>query len=402
MLENGLYKCLVISLLTWLLSCAAGCAQQGGDSPAYYSAGESPRFTIVRSTDDLALGATPEGSLTTDGAMIYGRVQDGGACGGGVAFSIMPDGADYRILHNFGGPGDAAYPRHDAMIMKGNELYGMVMGDGKNDLGALFTHDTKGNNYRILHSFKGGPQDGNRPHSCPRLNPADGMLYGMTELGGANDVGTLFRINTDGSGFRLLHSFTSATDGSNSHGAVTFDGALLYGMALKGGAHDKGTIFSFNTADSTCRAVHSFAGPPADGASPEHCNTLLIENRLYGTTTLGGAHDNGSLWSMRPDGSDFRLLYSFTGASDGSSPLGSLMFDESSATFYGLTSGDNGGGSTLYSLTMAGVFSTLHNFNANLECIDNVILLNGYLYGMARSRNDTGSTYTWIIFSYRL
>lgn len=394
-------RLIYLSFLACFLLIAAGCAQQyTSDSQVYASDEGSSRFTVVRSSSDQATGITPEGSLTTDGAMIYGRAQNGGSYGGGVTFSLVPEGAVYTVLHNFGGTGDAGYPRHDAMILEGNELYGMVMGDGNTDLGAVFTHDKNGNNYKVLHSFKGGAQDGNRPHSCPRLNPADGMLYGITELGGANDVGTLFRINTDGTGFQLLHSFSTDTEGSNSHGAVTFNGTILYAMALKGGANGKGTVFSFNTADNSYKVVHTFAGSPDDGASPEHCNTLLINDRLYGTTTKGGASDYGAIWSMRTDGTDFRLLYSFKGSSYGSCPLGSLMYDSSSATFYGLTSGKNVGEATLYSLTMSGVYTTLHTFDSSLTCIDNVILLNGYLWGMARSNNSSSSD--WIIFSYRL
>ncbi|MHC9538876.1 MAG: choice-of-anchor tandem repeat GloVer-containing protein [Vulcanimicrobiota bacterium] len=147
--------------------------------------------------------------------------------------------------------------------------------------------------------------------------------------------------------------------------------------------------------------MHAFTGAPGDGASPEHGNVLLINGRLYGTATKGGENDDGAIWTMRTDGTDYKLLYSFKGSTDGSCPLGSLMYDSSSSTFYGLNSGKNGGGSALYSLTMSGVFTILHNFDSSLTCIDNVILLNGYLWGMARSSDNSGST-RWVIFSYRL
>jgi len=390
------------SLLILMLLMPAGCSQTSTPNGRAYSYTDgSPRFSIVRSSDNLTLGVTPEGSLTTDGSTIFGRVQNGGKYGGGVTFSIGSGIPVYNVLHNFGGTEDIAYPRHDAMIIAGDMLYGMVMGNDTTDLGGIFAHDKSGNNYRVLHRFTGGAQDGKKPHSCPRLNPEDGMLYGMTELGGANDTGTLFRINTDGTGFELLHSFSTDTDGSNSHGAVTFNGSILYGVALKGGASSKGTVFSFNTADYTYNVVHAFAGAPGDGASPEHSNALLINGRLYGTTTKGGANDDGAIWTMLTDGTDYKLLYSFKGSTDGSCPLGSLMYDSSSSTFYGLNSGYNGGGATLYSLTMSGVFTTLHNFDSSLTCIDNVILLNGYLWGMARSSDGSGSI-NWVIFSYRL
>ncbi|MCX5810900.1 MAG: hypothetical protein NTX36_16285 [Proteobacteria bacterium] len=360
---------------------------------------EGPPFSTVMIVTNPLQGTTPQGSLTTDGGIIFGRAHGGGIYNGGVSFSMLPDGSNYNVIHDFGSAGDSTGPRHDSMMVMGNELYGMTMGDGGSDLGAIFSHTTSGSDYRILHSFQSSATDGSTPHSCPRLNPLDGFLYGLTELGGTSNDGTLFKISTDGNIFNILHSFSSATDGSHTHGSVTFNGTTLYGMNLEGGAHNKGTIFSYNTANDTFTVLHSFTGLSDDGALPIHCNVVVVNNILYGTTTFGGTHNDGTIWSMNLDGTSFSIIYSFTGSSDGSCPEGSLMYDSNTAKFYGMTSGLKGCGSTLFSITTSGTFAALHNFETGLTCEDNVILLNGRLWGMALNSNPAGS---WILFSYRL
>src|SRR5262245_40759970 len=54
------------------------------------------------------------------------------------------------------------------------------------------------------------------------------ILYGTTYSGGATDYGTLFKLNTDGTGFETLHSFTNL-DGRNPASELIVAGNALYG-----------------------------------------------------------------------------------------------------------------------------------------------------------------------------
>jgi uncharacterized repeat protein (TIGR03803 family) len=72
-------------------------------------------------------------------------------------------------------------------------------------------------------------------------------MFGMTYGGGANGIGTVFQMNTDGSGFSLLHSFAGgATDGKRPFGSLVLGGSTLYGMTERGGlaGDGLGTVFS--------------------------------------------------------------------------------------------------------------------------------------------------------------
>jgi uncharacterized repeat protein (TIGR03803 family) len=72
------------------------------------------------------------------------------------------------------------------------------------------------------------------------------MFYGMTRWGGGSYNGTIFAVNSDGSGFTLLHSF-SYGDGSDPYGSLLLSGGKLYGMTRSGGASGAGVIFSLNS-----------------------------------------------------------------------------------------------------------------------------------------------------------
>jgi uncharacterized repeat protein (TIGR03803 family) len=101
----------------------------------------------------------------------------------------------------------------------------------------------------VLHSFTGSATDGQNPEGS--LTPIGATLYGMTQVGGAAADGTVFRINADGTGFGLLHSFAGGpNDGVIPHGSLAASGAALYGLTQGGGSAAGGTVFRIN-ADGT-------------------------------------------------------------------------------------------------------------------------------------------------------
>jgi uncharacterized repeat protein (TIGR03803 family) len=68
----------------------------------------------------------------------------------------------------------------------------------------------------------------------------------MTRDGGSSNLGTIFQINIDGTGFQVLHSFNGA-DGSKPYGSLILSGTTLYGMASsETGSTNKGVIFALD------------------------------------------------------------------------------------------------------------------------------------------------------------
>ena len=84
------------------------------------------------------------------------------------------------------------------------------------------------------------------------IQGTDGALYGSTSQGGSSDFGTVFRLNPDGSGFSVLKGdFDVFTSGGYLHSKLIqgMDGAL-YGTATWGGSSGYGTVFKLNTDGS--------------------------------------------------------------------------------------------------------------------------------------------------------
>jgi uncharacterized repeat protein (TIGR03803 family) len=119
-------------------------------------------------------------------------------------------------------------------------------------------------------------------------------LYGTAFGGGSSGNGTVFALNTDGTGFTNLHSF-NGSDGANPQAGLVPSSNTLYGTAYQGGSSGNGTVFALNTDGTGFTNLHSFNG--SDGANPV-AGLVLSCNTLYGTTFRGGSGGNGTVFSL--------------------------------------------------------------------------------------------------------
>ena len=112
-------------------------------------------------------------------------------------------------------------------------------------------------------------------------------LYGTTSTGGTFTNGTLFAINTDGSNFKSLYSFTGGNDGSDPLADLVSAGSTLFGTTTKGGSAGNGTIFSF-----------TLAGPPL-AIAHSGTNVVLTWSTAYSGYTLQSSTQlvAGAVWS---------------------------------------------------------------------------------------------------------
>ena len=236
----------------------------------------------------------------------------------GTIFKINNDGTGYQVLHSFAGyPNDGAYP-YGSLTLSGSTLYGMTEGGGTVGFGqgTIFRVNADGSGYQVLHNFGSVANDGAYPYGSLTLSGT--TLYGMTSGGGANGSGTIFQINPDGTGYQVLYSFGGvANDGTNPYGSLTLSGTMLYGMTQVGGAFGLGTIFQINTSGGEYQVLYSFAGYPNDGALPVSSLTLS-GSALYGMTSSGGSgtgYGMGTIFQINTDGTGYQVLYNFGSAS---------------------------------------------------------------------------------------
>lgn len=199
----------------------------------------------------------------------------------------------------------------------GGNLYGVAPYGGANGTGTIFVV-TPGGALTVLHHFgPGNASEGYDPEGA-LLKGQDGAFYGTTFHGGANGVGTIFKLVTDGTvantTLTKLFDFPDAFGvGSNPVGALVQDtGGTFYGTAQDGGAFSFGTVFKFTTdgtlAGTDVQLVHVF-GNGQDGATPRG---LLIahDGVIYGTASSGGANNKGAIYAISPT-TGYDSIYDF-------------------------------------------------------------------------------------------
>lgn len=283
----------------------------------------------------------------------------------------------WRILHNFGDTNGDGYSPGSSLTLDGNTLYGTTPSGGKGGNGTLFKLNLDGGSFSNLHGFNWS--DGANPGAG--VVCSDGVLYGATQSGGDAGNGTVFRVNTDGSGHTVIKSFPALVPeffGTNSDGGkpradLILDGNTLYGAASTGGAAGNGVVFRINTDGSDFAVLKTFSptylgtnnvsgnflihGTNNDGALPI-ANLTLSGNTLYGTTFYGGYFSNGVIFKIETDGNDFAVLKHFPPLIGGTNTDGANLragLTLSGDTLYGATvNGGNLGSGTLFRMNTNG------------------------------------------------
>jgi uncharacterized repeat protein (TIGR03803 family) len=278
--------------------------------------------------------------MTAVEGTLFGTTLLGGEQDAGTVFRLDPDGSRYEVLHHFhGSPTDGVGPFGPAIHDKG-VLYGTTLAGGSlNDSGVIFRVSPDGTGYAIVKDFGSG--GGYSPHTPLALR--DSTIFGLTQT-------TAFRVGSDGTDFRVIHVFPGYKgDGKTPVGGFTIAGETLFGMTEKGGANSLGTVYSMDLLGNAYRSLHSFTGSLTDGSQPQD-SLLLLDGALYGTTQAGGAWGRGVVFKLGTDGSGFQVIQSFRGGpGDGKNPEGSLV--ELDGTLYGMTGlGGVGGSGDVFSL----------------------------------------------------
>ena len=306
-------------------------------------------------------GAAPRGELVLSGDTLYGTVYEGGPFGYGAVFAVKTDGSSFTNLYNFPartGPSltnlDGANPL-SGMILVGDTLYGTTSYGGVRGRGTLFAIRTNGTGFTNLYSFGGGANDG--------ANPSSGLLldgktfYGTTPVGGVAGQGVLYAINTNGTGFAILHHFLGgANDGAQPSAGLALSGSMLYGTTYSGGSADKGTVFRIQNNGAGYTNLHAFTDTttnfPAknsDGAGPQG-EVVISGNTLYGMAGSGGTFGYGVEFAMNLDGNGFTVLHNHAYNDGYFGGVGMLM---SGNTLYGsVFAGGVSGAGTLFSLKL--------------------------------------------------
>jgi uncharacterized repeat protein (TIGR03803 family) len=323
-----------------------------------------------------------------------------------TVLSTLPASAQTeRVVYSFNNNGVDGYAPTATLISDSSgNFYGTTQSGGAYGYGTVFEvrPQPDGGVERILHSFNNNGVDGYSPNAG-LVQDSLGNLYGATPSGGTNGDGVVFElVKSSGWHEKVIYNF--GYDGSTYGGpesALIFDSAgNLYGATNGGGTYEYGTVFELKPIAGhgwASKVLYSFNGNAGDGAFPIGGLTFDSAGNLYGTTVLGGAFNEGTVFELSPASHGNwteTLLYSFGTGTDGQRPLASVILDPA-GNIYGVTNGGGTAWGTVFELSSAGgsgwTETLLYTFISGGDPVYAPLVRDslGNLYGTASDGGDT-------------
>jgi uncharacterized repeat protein (TIGR03803 family) len=274
------------------------------------SGGENNAGIIFRFEEDQELfeklfdfkqsvGTHPSGKLTPGkDNVFYGMTTSGGSNNCGVIYSFSTNNNVYTDLYSFDSIGGCS-PQGNLVLAKNGLLYGMTELGGRKNLGVLFSFDPQYRQYKVLFDFDF--RNGWHPKGSP-IEGSDGKIYGMTEIGGLPvgyvTYGVIFSFDPLSEKFTRLYDFNGNDGGSPYGNLVEASDHKLYGVSSAGGKYGNGVIFSFDPSSLQYTRLYDFKD--IDGTIPMGTLTQGSDLKLYGTTYYGGEENIGVVFSFDP------------------------------------------------------------------------------------------------------
>jgi uncharacterized repeat protein (TIGR03803 family) len=286
---------------------------------------------VLYSFQDGGDGLIPSISFLQSGTIV-GTTYQGGVNLFGTVFKLNPEGNLTNLFSCCNPTEIGAFPGGVIGDIDRN-LYVVAFAGGDfscelTGCGTIF----KLNNHNIetlVHTFGEVTGDGYNPNSS-LIRDTSGNIYGTTRDGGASGYGTIFEIGPGGDE-TILYSFLGGTDGANPTDGFNRDPhGNFYGTTSLGGSYNYGTVFEV-TSSGEHLVLYNFNG--SDGAQPTGGVTLDRNRNIFGVTYMGGRHNKGTIFRLSPK-SGLTVLHEFSGKSDGEYPESVLLMN---GALYGVT-----------------------------------------------------------------
>ena len=326
------------------------------DSAGRFADGSGPDAALTLGADGVFYGTTISAGLVPAGTTPSNPSAP--SQGSGTVYSVTSGGSISRIATFSAPPSEGRTPSGALLQAADGSFYGVTAsGTPKGYSGSIFRLTASGTLSTLYQFSQGG-----FPESGLSLGP-DGAFYGAAELGGTNGVGSVFRITTAGD-FSTVYSFTGGGNGLRPKAALTLgsDGQF-YGTTSEGGSGTgSGTIFRISPTGSYT-LLHSF-DLATSGNQPLGKLLQASDGNFYGTTTSFGANSAGTLYRLTPAGV-VTVLHAFRGnTTEGGNPAAGVIQGADGALYGTTAGGGSTAGGTVYRVTLAGAFSTLHTFRS--------------------------------------
>ncbi|HVO62821.1 MAG TPA: choice-of-anchor tandem repeat GloVer-containing protein [Terriglobales bacterium] len=324
------------------------------DGNLYGITGNGTNYIVYRVTPSGTFTpiATPPGYsyapllLASDGKL-YGVTNYGGTYNGGTIFQLtLGKTPKLKIIYSFGGSaGTGMNPTGGLMQASDGKLYGTTPNGGNSSGGVVF-QVTTGGVYKVLHSFAAAaPATDGYGSVAGLVQGSDGFLYGVNPNGGAGGFGTLFKINSTGKTFQVLHNFDGVTGAGPTSTPILHTNGKIYAMTTSGGAFHQGVVYSLDNALKPFASlfvtwsgkVGTSVGVLGQGFSNATAvkfgtgpGTFVAANDTYMTAAVAAGATTGHVTVLEPGGNlaspqTFKVVPTISGFSPSSGPVGTSV-----------------------------------------------------------------------------
>ncbi len=275
-------------------------------------------------------GSFPRGTLTmAPNGKFYGITAQGGKHNTGVLYEFDPLTDQLSVKVDFKGELTGETPLHGLTLAANGKLYGITTYLNNESIGLLFEYDPELNKFNKRYEF--GFSD-STPWS-ELILASNSKLYGITSLPGY--TGALFEFDPVSGSLSKKADFQTNTTGKSPIGKVLqANNGKFYGATEDGGTAGDGTIFEYDPATGQTYSRHSFQSA-VSGKIPNGAMIEGTDGKLYGLTMRGGTNNNGTIFSFDPITQIVQKKLDFDGL-NGAWPLGGLT-KSSNGKFYGMT-----------------------------------------------------------------
>jgi len=260
---------------------------------------------------NFKIGKTPNPNLVFKDDKLWGLTQVGGFSERGTIFQLDLASRELLSVHEFNSSSSGKYP-YGGLLSVDSTFLGMTQSGGANNRGTVFRIGDDINHY-VTTSL-----NNSTVFPLGSLIKSNNRAWGLAQTGGSKGYGGIFSVNLGGTDYQLEHDFTQ---GAYPYGNLTAVDSKLWGMTWTGGINGGGVIFRLDTTNSNLEIVHDYVG--TTGKNP-HGTLTLSNNTLYGMTTSGGTLDHGVIFSIAADGTNYTKIHDFDGT-NGSYPTGELI-----------------------------------------------------------------------------
>ena len=371
------------------------------------SIGGGALSTIANFTDSVPgnLGNAALSGLASDGnGNFWGTTSAGGSNGCGTVFKVNTSSGALTTVVDI---------KRESDEIRGRSLFGSVVNDGtgyfwgttreggNSDLGTIFKVDTSSGALTTMVDFGGfiPSRRGSRPEAG-LVPDGNGFLWGTTSIGGSGSYGTVYKVNINTGALTTVVDFlnqNAAAPGGYPHGELFNDGAgFLWGTTEVGGAHSNGTIFKVNISTGAMTVVFHF--DYVNGGSTGPISGLASDGAgfLWGTTPSGGTMGVGTVYKVdQTNGTLTKVVdFKYNGGEDRGGSCYAGLVNDGTGYFWGCTSqGGTFGRGTLFKVNIAtGAITTVLDFDpagtTNRGAYPHATLVKdaaGYLWGATPS-----------------